>query len=103
MTGSASSPERIPANFHFVWFGESFVEFGVVAIASALRHNPGSTAILWHGPELQIDEHLQKLKPQGLELRCIDALQLMKEAKEKGASFDLSRLAAIYALSLIHI
>ena len=95
MTGPQG--DAIGAVFHFVWFGESFAEFGIIAIASALRKNPGSTAILWHGAELHIDEHLQRLTEQGLELRRIDASQLMSEAKGKGASFDVDRLEAIYA------
>ena len=89
--------DAIAPIFHFVWFGESFAEFGIIAIASALRKNPGSTAILWHGAELHVDEHLRRLTEQGLELRMIDASQLMREAKAKGASFDLARLESIYA------
>ncbi len=87
----------IPPIFHFVWYGHTFPEFAVIAIASALDKNPGYQAILWHDGLLAISAPLRRLQRQGLELRVIEIEGLLAQAESASASARfVLELAEIY-------
>lgn len=82
--------------FHFVWYGEVLPDFALIAIASALRQNPGTSALLWHQPALKQSAALVRLQSQGLSLRAIDFPALLESAAGSEAPFDGSKLGRIY-------
>lgn len=86
----------ISNRLHFIWFGKHLPDFAHVAIRSALKENPGSTAILWHGDEFESFPETRMLANWGLEMRTIVIEELVAGLSTALSNTDRSRLLRIY-------
>jgi len=97
MQVATNDPVRpIESLLHFVWYGRSLPDFALIAMASALRHNPGSTVWLWHEPELERSQALERLTAQGLRLCRIDLPQLAQQVPQD-SDLNTELLLRIYS------
>lgn len=88
--------EVIPNHFIFIWYGRTLPTFAFVAIRSALSQNPGSTASLFHEPDLAVDPDLITLTARGLRLTVLNIEALARDAQQLSPTLDTTRLVAIY-------
>jgi hypothetical protein len=84
--------ELIPNHFHFIWFGQTLPDFGHIAIRSALRTNPGSTATLWCGDGFESSPETHKLTHEGLHVEQVDFGKLLHEVYLRDNTLDVHSL-----------
>ncbi len=86
----------IPNHFLFVWFGPTLPTFAVIALRSALVHNPRSTATLYHDDDFVPCAQVLQLTRQGLRLRRIEVDSLLARSKALCSTLNVAALKEIY-------
>ncbi|HXS18753.1 MAG TPA: glycosyltransferase, partial [Polyangiaceae bacterium] len=88
--------EKIANHFIFVWYGARLPAFASIAIRSALKSNPGSTATLLHDATFKPDTEVWSLEATGLVCENINIEKLLGQAQALAPELDVDALHAVY-------
>ena len=87
----------IPNQFVFVWFGRKLPAFATIAIQSALKSNPGSTATLYHESNFVPGAELLGMSASGLQFEVIAVDKLLVQAGNLAPDLNTAAFSHVYS------